>query len=81
MKSSFCFFLAAGIACLFIAGCGGGSDGGGASLQLPIAAATTTGDGAAPAEIPIVAAPCASCAAAGTDLPPTLPNSKLNCAP
>jgi hypothetical protein len=80
MKSSFCLFLAAGIACLFIAGCGGGGDGGGASLQLPVAAAAT-GDGAAPAEVPIVAAPCASCAAAGTDLPPTLPNSKLNCAP
>jgi len=80
MKPS--FFLAAGIACLFIAGCGGGGggNGGGASLPLP-AAAAAIGDGAASAEVPIAAAPCASCARAGTDVPPTLPNSKLNCAP
>lgn len=74
---------AASIACLLVAACGGGG-GGGAQMpaMLPTAAAAVaTGDGTAPAQVPLGAAPCPGCAANGTDVPPALPNSKLNCAP
>ncbi|PIF73762.1 hypothetical protein CLU95_0867 [Variovorax sp. 54] len=74
-------------ACLFIAGCGGGGGGGGAgplpSAMFLGALPAAAGDGAASAEVPIVAAPTlGNNTASGTDAqqPPAL-NSKLDCAP
>jgi hypothetical protein len=78
---------APGIACAFIAGCGGGGGGGGGTqlpAMLPVAATppvAVAADGAAPEQAPIGSAPCASCAAGGTDVPAVQPNSRLDCAP
>lgn len=78
---------AAGMACVFVAACGGGGgSGGGGGAQLPAmlptaAAPATTGDGAAPEQAPLGPAPCASCAAGGTDVPPAQLNTRLDCAP
>lgn len=77
---------AAGMACVFVAACGGGGGGAGGGAQLPAmlptaAAPTTTGDGAAPEQAPLGPAPCASCAAGGTDVPPAQQHARLDCAP
>jgi hypothetical protein len=64
------------LACALIAGCGGGSD-----PSSPTASSTVaSGDGAAVAQVPIVAMPASGKAAeSGTDTP--VRNSRLDCAP
>ena len=79
--------IALGVACLLIAGCGGGN--GDSSANAPASAPVSSApspagaDGAATAQVPIVAAPTEGCNVAdGADASPSpVLNSKLDCAP